>query len=243
MPSNHKVYQKKTAGKEKTALLKFFFWSLCVISLFISRLKSFIGLSDKSYIGTDVLLLFKAGVAPYITRPLFCLPLKGRGGCVFLDEARPPTFFRSYRCAGYGSAGEQPERHSEAQGRAGGWLQSSPLHSIERKFYGTENISNKKSGPGSSKRQGSLPHQGTAEGLANQPRGKSEGRSRTCVETPKKEASQESEKACAEQSRQSLSFEKVGREFCQRPSGSQSQGRLEDLPQKERQSESGCLWL
>ena len=41
MPSNHKVYQKKTTVKEKTALMKIFFWSLCAISLFISRLKTF----------------------------------------------------------------------------------------------------------------------------------------------------------------------------------------------------------
>lgn len=69
MPSNHKVYQKKTAGKEKFAFMKFFFRPLCVISLNISRLKSSLyGPLAMSSSGTDA-LIFKVGVTP--TRPLF----------------------------------------------------------------------------------------------------------------------------------------------------------------------------
>lgn len=47
---------------------------------------------------------------------------------------------------------------------------------------GTENISNEKSGLGSGTGQGSISSQGTAEGLANQHRGKGERRSGTGVE-------------------------------------------------------------
>ena len=62
MPSNHKVYQKKTEVKRKNALMKFFFRPLCAISLNISRLKSSLfGLRTKSFSGTDGLFL-KAGV-------------------------------------------------------------------------------------------------------------------------------------------------------------------------------------
>lgn len=50
----------------------------------------------------------------------------------------------------------------------------------ERNRDGTENLSNEKSGPGSSIRQGSLQ---SYWGLSNQPRGKGAGRSRACVET------------------------------------------------------------
>lgn len=61
MPSNHKVYQKNTAVKEKTALTKIFFWPLCAISLFISRLTPVSGPLQKSSSGTDA-LIFKASV-------------------------------------------------------------------------------------------------------------------------------------------------------------------------------------
>lgn len=61
MPSNHKLYQKKTAVKEKTALTKIFFRPLCAISLFISRLKSPYRIFCKVVSGTDALFL-KAGV-------------------------------------------------------------------------------------------------------------------------------------------------------------------------------------
>ena len=59
---------------------------------------------------------------------------------------------------------------------------------------GTENIHNKKSGPGSGTRKGSVQSQGTAEGLANQHRGKGERRSGAVVETEQSETTQEIEK-------------------------------------------------
>jgi len=121
-----------------------------------------------------------------------------------------------------------------ADGRAGDWLKYSPLHSIRKEIYGKENLSLKKSSSGSSKRSGSL--RGYRR-LANQPRFKSAGQARTCVETQESKTpeskTQENKKACSEQSWQCLSLEKVGGSICQRPSGSQSPRRLEDLPQAE----------
>jgi len=69
MPSNRKLYQKKTEGKENFTLLKFFFCPLCAISLFISRLKTFIRLSAKVVLRHGC-PDFKVGVL-YIARPLF----------------------------------------------------------------------------------------------------------------------------------------------------------------------------
>lgn len=80
--------------------------------------------------------------------------------------------------------------------RQGGGLapiQSPALH--RRESNGTENLSHKKSSPGSSTRQGSLQSRRPAEGLANQPRGKGARRSRAGVETQQSEAPEENKKA------------------------------------------------
>jgi len=106
---------------------------------------------------------------------------------------------------------------------------------------GTENIQDETSGPGSGTWSGSVSSQGTAEGLANQHRGKGQGKAGTDVETEKTEETEESEKAYKEQSRQSLSFKEVGCSVCKRPSGQKSAWRLYDL--QKRQSESCRVWL
>ncbi|KKN29763.1 hypothetical protein LCGC14_0840610 [marine sediment metagenome] len=223
MPSNHKVYQKKTADKEKTALLKFFFCPLCAISLFISRLKSSFRTNDKVVLGTDA-LIFKAGVfqarpffsfisllrieqprggtraqqrgsrqgrglAPYITALCFVL-LLFLTGCQAIPQKKPLTDIEKKRLRqdilfDFFNAWRLKQDEQEFLNR-------------ERNPDGTENISNKKSGPGSSTRQGSISNQGAAVRLANQPRGKGEGKAGTCVEAEQGEATQEIEKTGAQ---------------------------------------------
>ena len=151
MPSNHKVYQKKTSEREKIFFLKFFFWPLCAISLaYISRLKFLFG--------TNIQSRTQHGC------PIF------ESGCAY-----PHLLFFVQFAAEDRATWRRPERRSVADGRCRGLYSNSPLHSIEeRKVYGTENVSQKENSPGSSKGQGNLQGQGAAEGMANQSRLKSQ---------------------------------------------------------------------
>lgn len=79
MPSNRKVYQKKTTVKEKFALMKFFFRPLYAKSLFISRLKSFSRTIGKSY-SARMPVILRACFLTFRTRLLFlCSSLRRIG--------------------------------------------------------------------------------------------------------------------------------------------------------------------
>ena len=214
MPNNRKVYQKKTAIKRKFVLMKFFFWPLYAIS------RQFKQCPHNIVSGTDA-LIFKAGVsqarpffsfislcrvrlcwratgaaqrgsrqgrglAPYITALCFVV-LLFLTGCQTIPQKKPLTDIEKMRLRqdilfDFFNAWRLKQDEQEFLNR-------------ERNRDGTENISHKKSGPGSSTRQGSLPRHGATERLSNQPRGKGAGRSRACVETQEIKAPENNKKA------------------------------------------------
>ena len=235
MPNKRKVYQKKKAIRRKFALMKFFFWPLYAI------FRQFKQCPHNIVSGTDA-PIFKAGVSP--ARPFFLILFAGQDSAPVETDTSGPVKFRAgqgaltvgplhaiiililallFFFAGC-QAIQQKEPLTEYEKMQlrqnilfdffNAWRleqDEQELLNRERNRDGKENISKKENGPGSCTRQRSISNQGTAEGLANQYRSKSEGRSGPCVETAKTE---ESEKACSEQSRQRVSFEKVGGSIC-----------------------------
>jgi hypothetical protein len=102
MPHIRKVYQKKTTVKEKIALMKFFFWHLCIAVLDISRLKSTIGPIAKVASGTDA-LFSKVSVGYICTSAhFFCL-----SGFIFNSPCwlKVPSY---WRMSGSGVLGIRP---------------------------------------------------------------------------------------------------------------------------------------
>ncbi len=211
MPNKRKVYQKKTAIKRKFVLMKFFLCPLYAIS------RQFKQCPHNIVSGTDALIL-KAGVFQACPLFSFISLLRieqrrgatraqqrgsrqGRGphtwppalhivltlalllffaGCQTIPQKEPLTDIEKMRLRqdvlfDFYNAWRLQQDEQEFLNR-------------ERNRDGTENISNKKSGPGSSTRQGSISNQGTAVRLANQPRGKGEGKAGTCVEAEQSEA-------------------------------------------------------
>ena len=218
MPAKRKVYQKKKSIRRKFALMKFFFWPLYVISrqfkqcphnivsgtdapifkasVFQARpLFLFISLRRIGQRGDDpsAVARLKAGRGALVSGPLQCFIililalLFFFAGCQPIQQKEPLTECEKMRLRqdilfDFFNAWRLKQDEQEFLNR-------------ERNRDGTENIPNKKSGPGSSTRQGSLPRHGATERLSNQPRGKGAGRSRACVETQEIKAPENSKKA------------------------------------------------
>ncbi len=215
MPNKRKVYQKKKAIRRKFASMKFFFWPLYAIS------RQFKQCPHNIVSGTDA-LIFRAGVAfayplffVHIAVQGTALLESNRSGTVRLRQGRGcgsrplRSFIILILALLFFFAGCQPIQQKEPltdnekmrlrQDVLFDFFNAWRLKQDEREFLnrernrdGTENLSNEKSGPGSSIRQGSLQ---SYWGLSNQPRGKGAGRSGTCVETQEIKAPENNEKA------------------------------------------------